>query len=139
MADRERYFINVGNVLVEVSKEVYGTYYSVGRHTRTLDEKDERNGTVAYSNLDTKETLGVEMLRDLTAEPVEDEALLRILSERLHRCLSYLPVADQKLIQAIYFENLSEREYARQIGLSQKGVNKRKHKILKELRKMMKK
>ena len=41
--------------------------------------------------------------------------------------------------QAIYFENLSEREYARQIGLSQKGVNKRKHKILKELRKMMKK
>ena len=139
MADRESYFIKVDNVLVEVTREVYDAYYSVKRHTRTLDEKDERNGTVPYSNLDTKETLGVEMLRDLTAEPVEEEALLRILSERLHKCLNLLPVSDQKLIRAIYFEDLSEREYARQIGLSQKGVNKRKHKILKKLRRMMKK
>lgn len=139
MTSREKNFIKIGNVLVEVTKEVYDAYYSVERHTRTLDEKDERNGTVPYSNLDTKETLGVEMLRDLTAEPVEEEALLRILSERLHKCLNLLPVSDQKLIRAIYFEDLSEREYARQIGLSQKGVNKRKHKILKKLRRMMKK
>lgn len=138
MANREKYIIKIDDVQVEVTREVYDAYYSVERHLRTLDEKDERNGTVPYSKLDTKETLGVEMLRDLTAEPVEDEALLRILSERLHQCLSHLPVSDQKLIRAIYFNNLSEREYARQIGLSQKGVNKRKHKILKKLRNMVK-
>lgn len=138
MTSREKNFIKIGNVLVEVTREVYDAYYSVERHMRTLNEKDDRNGTVPYSNLDTKETLGVEMLRDLTAESVEDEALLRVLSERLHYCLSHLPVSDQKLIQAIYFEDLSEREYARQVGLSQKGVNKRKHKILKKLRKMVK-
>ena len=138
MANREKYIIKIDDVLVEVSREVYDAYYSVERHLRTLDEKDERNGTVQYSNLDTKETLGVEMLQDLTAEPVEDEALLRVLSERLHQCLSLLPVSDQKLIRAIYFMNLTEREYASQIGLSQKGVNKRKHKILKKLRKMLK-
>ena len=138
MANREKYIIKIDDVLVEVSREVYDAYYSVERHLRTLDEKDERNGTVQYSNLDTKETLGVEMLQDLTAEPVEDEALLRVLSERLHQCLSLLPVSDQKLIRAIYFMNLTEREYASQIGISQKGVNKRKHKILKKLRKMLK-
>lgn len=138
MANREKYIIKIDDVLVEVSREVYDAYYSVERHLRTLDEKDERNGTVQYSNLDTKDTLGVEMLQDLTAEPVEDEALLRVLSERLHQCLSLLPVSDQKLIRAIYFMNLTEREYASQIGLSQKGVNKRKHKILKKLRKMLK-
>ena len=138
MANREKYIIKTDDVLVEVSREVYDAYYSVERHLRTLDEKDERNGTVQYSNLDTKETLGVEMLQDLTAEPVEDEALLRVLSERLHQCLSLLPVSDQKLIRAIYFMNLTEREYASQIGISQKGVNKRKHKILKKLRKMLK-
>lgn len=138
MANREKYIIKIDDVLVEVSREVYDAYYSVERHLRTLDEKDERNGTVQYSNLDTKETLGVEMLQDLTAETVEDEALLRVLSERLHQCLSLLPVSDQKLIRAIYFMNLTEREYASQIGISQKGVNKRKHKILKKLRKMLK-
>lgn len=138
MTNREKYIIKIGDALVEVTREVYDAYYSVERHVRTLDEKDERNGTVQYSNLDTKEILGVEMLRDLTAEPVEDEALLRILAERLHQCLSLLPVSDQQLIQAIYFEELSEREYARQVGLSQKGVNKRKHKILKKLREMVK-
>ena len=138
MTSREKNFIKIGNVLVEVTREVYDAYYSVERHMRTLNEKDDRNGTVPYSNLDTKETLGVEMLRDLTAESVEDEDLLRVLSERLHYCLSHLPVSDQTLIQAIYFEDLSEREYARQVSLSQKGVNKRKHKILKKLRKMMK-
>lgn len=138
MTNREKYIIKIGDVLVEVTREIYDAYYSVERHMRTLDEKDKRNGTVPYSNLDTKETLGVEMLRDLTAEPVEDEALLRILSEQLHQCLSHLPVSDQELIRAIYFEDLSEREYARQVGLSQKGVNKRKHKILKKLRKMVK-
>ena len=138
MTNREKYFIKIGDALVEVTKEVYEAYYSVERHMRTLDEKDARNGTVLYSNLDTKKTLGVEMLRDLTAESVEDEALLRILSERLHKCLSHLPESDQQLIRAIYFEDLSEREYARQVGLAQKGVNKRKHKILKKLRKMVK-
>ena len=130
MTNREKYFIKIGDALVEVTKEVYEAYYSVERHMRTLDEKDARNGTVLYSNLDTKKTLGVEMLRDLTAESVEDE--------RLHKCLSHLPESDQQLIRAIYFEDLSEREYARQVGLSQKGVNKRKHKILKKLRKMVK-
>ena len=138
MTNREKYFIKISDALVEVTKEVYEAYYSVERHMRTLDEKDARNGTVLYRNLDTKKTLGVEMLRDLTAESVEDEALLRILSERLHKCLSHLPESDQQLIRAIYFEDLSEREYARQVGLSQKGVNKRKHKILKKLRKMVK-
>lgn len=45
MTNREKYFIKIGDVLIEVTKEVYDAYYSVERHMRTLDEKDERNGT----------------------------------------------------------------------------------------------
>ena len=55
MTSREKNFIKIGNVLVEVTREVYDAYYSVERHMRTLNEKDDRNGTVPYSNLDTKE------------------------------------------------------------------------------------
>ena len=44
----------------------------------------------------------------------------------------------RELIQALYFECLTEREYAKQIGISQKGVNKRRQKVLDKLRSMMK-
>lgn len=46
MAEERKYRIRVDGVLVEVSREVYRAYYSIERHTRTLDEKDTRNGKV---------------------------------------------------------------------------------------------
>lgn len=51
MAEERKYRIRVDGILVDVSKEVYHAYYSIERHTRTLDEKDTRNGKVLYSDL----------------------------------------------------------------------------------------
>lgn len=138
MADNKSYRIRVDGILVEVSEEVYRAYYSIERHTRTLDEKDTRNGKVLYSDLDTKELLGEEMIPDTDSEPVEDSAIHNVLCEELHQCLAILPKQDAELIQALYFDRLTEREYAQQIGMSQKGVNKRRQKILDKLRTMMK-
>lgn len=124
--------------LVEVTKDVYLTYYRVERHTKTLDEKDVRNGKVSYSDLDTEETLGEEMVPDPNAESVEDKAVGNILLQELRQCLAQLPLEEQNLIRALYFEELTEREYAKQINISQKAVNKRRHKILSKLRTLMK-
>ena len=124
--------------LVEVTKDVYLTYYRVERHTKTLDEKDVRNGKVSYSDLDTEETLGEEMVPDPNAESVEDKAVGNILLQELRQCLAQLPLEEQNLIRALYFEELTEREYAKQINISQKAVNKRRHKILSKLRDLMK-
>ena len=65
-----------------------------------------------------------------------DERLC-ILQE-LRQCLAQLPLEEQNLIRALYFEELTEREYAKQINISQKAVNKRRHKILSKLRALMK-
>lgn len=138
MAERKEYRIKVQGVLVEVTKEVYLAYYSVERHTRTLDEKDVRNGKVLYSELDTEETLGEEMSPDFGAARVEDVAIGNILCEKLHQCLTLLSEQEQELIRALYYEGLTEREYAQRIDISQKGVNKRRHKIMDKLRAMMK-
>ena len=54
------------------------------------------------------------------------------------KCQPMLPAQDMELIQALYFECLTEREYAQRIGISQKGVNKRRQKVLDKLRAMMK-
>ena len=95
--------------LVEVTKDVYLTYYRVERHTKTLDEKDVRNGKVSYSDLDTEETLGEEMVPDPNAESVEDKAVGNILLQELRQCLAQLPLEEQNLIRALYFEELTER------------------------------
>ena len=75
MAEERKYRIRVDGILVDVSKEVYRAYYSIERHTRTLDEKDIRNGKVLYSDLDTDELLGEDMIPDMTSERVEDSAI----------------------------------------------------------------
>ena len=138
MAEERKYRIRVDGILVDVSKEVYRAYYSIERHTRTLDEKDIRNGKVLYSDLDTDELLGEDMIPDMTSERVEDSAIYSILRVKLHQYLGMLPPQDMELIQALYFECMTEREYAQQIGISQKGVNKRRQKVLDKLRTMMK-
>ena len=138
MAEERKYRIRVDGILVDVSKEVYRAYYSIERHTRTLDEKDIRNGKVLYSDLDTDELLGEDMIPDMTSERVEDSAIYSILREKLHQYLGMLPPQDMELIQALYFECMTEREYAQQIGIAQKGVNKRRQKVLDKLRTMMK-
>ena len=111
MAEERKYRLRVEGHLVEVTKDVYLTYYRVERHTKTLDEKDVRNGKVSYSDLDTEETLGEEMVPDFDAESVEDTAVGNILLQELRQCLAQLPLEEQDLIHALYFEELTEREY----------------------------
>lgn len=51
--------------------------------------------------------------------------------------LNQLTSEEQELISELFYNEKSEEAYAKQIGLSQRGVNKRKHKILSKLKKMM--
>ena len=138
MAKRNRYQIKVQGELVEVNEEIYRAYYQVDRHTRTLDEKDTRNGKVLYSDLDTEEILGEEMIPDLDAPQVEDVAFENVFKEDLRRCIPLLSYQEQDLLWALYYKGLSERAYAKEIGISQKGVNKRRKKVIERLRAMMK-
>ena len=120
---------------VEVSGETYQAYYGVERHTRMLDEKDQRHGLVLYSNLDTSEMSGEAMIPDCDAVSTEDAAIAHILCEKLHRCLNLLPEGDQKLLNAIYFDGLSERKLSKLSGVPQRTINDRRRKARKRLKK----
>lgn len=67
-------------------------------------------------------------------ESTEDQAIQRIRYSRLHEALARLEPEELALIKALYFLNMGEREYAKKLGISQKGVNKRRHKVLAKLR-----
>ena len=61
----------------------------------------------------------------------------KLMVEELHTVIGKLSVEDRDLIRALYFEGCSERAYAKQIGLSQVAVHKRKKQVLEKLRNMM--
>ena len=137
MAEQKKYYIHVPGALVEVSEDIYFAYYQEKRRGRTLREKDERNGAVSYDGLDTPELTGQEMIPDRDAVSVEDAALANILREKLHRCLALLDEPDRQLIQALYFEGLSERKYAKRVEIPQQTISDRKRRILARLKKLL--
>lgn len=137
MAEHKQYYIHIPGSLVEVSESVYFAYYQEKRRNRTLEEKDERNGTVSYDGLDTPELSGQEMIPDRDAVSVEDAAIATILRDELHRCLARLDEPDRQLIQALYFEGLSERKYAKRVGIPQQTISDRKRRVLSRLKKFL--
>jgi len=69
----------------------------------------------------------------LVDEIVADKMLL----DELYAALDELTDDERGLIDALYFDDKSERDVAAEIGLSQKAVNKRRHRILDKLRDLM--
>lgn len=57
--------------------------------------------------------------------------------ERLRKALALLSSDERALVKALFEDCLSERQYAKKLGLSQKAVNKRWHKIKEKLKKLM--
>ena len=56
---------------------------------------------------------------------------------RLRKCLKMLTAAEQKLIQALFFEGMSERQFSVVTGIPPKTINDRRRKLLSKLKKMM--
>lgn len=69
-----------------------------------------------------------------THESAEQQALYALEKEKLYGSLCQLEREDAKLITALYFYAFSERQLAKKIGVTQKTINKRKHRILQQLR-----
>lgn len=70
---------------------------------------------------------------------VETIVFSRMMRQQLHEALRNLQEEEQYLIVQLFFVDRSERELAAELGISQKAVNKRRHKILAKLRKILEK
>ena len=83
----------------------------------------------------------LEVVREQYTDFYRDKERWRYLKklDANHKLLSLEGFTDseQTLIQAIFFEELSEREVGLRLGITQSVVNKRKTKILAKLRKIM--
>ena len=106
---------------------------------QTIIDEEKQTVTVIPSREDSYERLKEAAIQFMAQVPGPEELVIRKLEEeQLHRAVSCLSDDDQYLILQLYFEERTERDLATELQLSQKGINKRKSRILSLLRELMK-
>ncbi len=137
MADKEKYMIKIQGNLIEVSEDVYYAYFRMDRQERWQEEKKQDHDVVSYDALDNGETVGAEAIQDMNSPGMEELVIANELKERLHNIVAALPKPERELIQAIYFEDIPVSDYAKRVGLSHRGINKQRKRILSKLKRLL--
>ena len=65
----------------------------------------------------------------------EQDAVDRILAQKLHNALAMLTDEEREIIYAIFFEHIALTEYAGQMGITKQSLFERKQRILAKLKK----
>ena len=140
----------VNGQFIEVSEEVYQVYMQGDRKMRYFetDLKTERtmlaeDGTVQRiipSREDSLDRLIDDNSRQFSdaGESVEDAVLRKLAEDELHRALEKLTDEEYALVYALFFEGKTERAYAKELGVAQVTVHKKKQRILKKLKEILK-
>lgn len=147
-ADNKKIWIR--GQFVEVTDEVYAAYMKGDRKIRYFENDLKTGRTVKDKDGNIKQTLpsredSLDRLMEDNAqqfpdshESVEDIVIQKISLEKLHMALSKLSKKDQDLIYALFYEEKTERDYAKQVGVYPSAVHGRKMRILKKLKKLLK-
>lgn len=143
-ADKKRLWVS--GQFIEVTDEVYDAYMKGDRKMRYFEsdlkaerfllDKEGQIRQIIPSREDSLDRLmddNAEQFAD-QQESVEDIVFRRFSIERLYAALELLTEKERSLINALFFDEMTEREVARVLGISQPAVHKQKNKILKKLK-----
>lgn len=148
MAERENYYIELNGQIFEVSRELYEAYYKGRRKERyfTQDLKQERTRvdkktgqiTVIPSREDSYERL-LEAEKQFAedVENIEDVAIRAVMLEKLTAALHTLTDEEKAIIHALFYQEVSEVELAKQLGIARTTLQSRKYKIFEKLKKLL--
>lgn len=133
---KDRKFIPLHGMLVEVTTKDYIDFYRNKRRQKYIDERSKENGDISYDALTTDGMDGNDVIAS-GEEDVAEAVTKKIMIDKLNRCLPLLEKSEQELIRALYFDELSERQFSTCSGIPQKTINNRKKKILLKLKKLL--
>lgn len=133
-AYRNKHFIYVSKRLMEVSHDDYVRHYKELERIRYLKKLDIENGLISMENMDDADSDNTS-----SSDYVPERAEIAIMMKKLSDCLLMLTDDELELIKAIFFDGLSEREYALRKGVYNNAVHKKKVRILKKLKNLMEK
>ena len=134
---------------VEVTDEVYMAYTQGDRKMRYFENdlkterfvlgKEGQMVRVIPSREDSLDRLVDENAQQFSdeQESVESVVLHKLEVDKLHTALAMLTPEEQALIQALFFEEKTERQYAEELGVYRNAIHVRKTKTLKKLKKLL--
>lgn len=133
---RGRYFIDMGDVVLESSKHEAQVHRAEKDHSDYLKEQEEGWSTVSLYTIEDENGCGGEEIAGDETQDVEAAAMMRMDTAALRQALKCLDSESYRLIYALYIsdERYTERELAQELGVSQNAINKQKNKILKSLK-----
>lgn len=133
---KEKVFIPLHGMLMEVSKEEYKAFYKNARRQKYLNELSIENGDISYDMLTTDEFIGRDIL---VAEKTDVSELVenKIMVDKLRECISLLSDDEKELVTALFFNGFTEREYAKKKGVYHNAIHKKKLRILSKLKKLL--
>ena len=118
-------------VMIPVTEE---QYYEYMRPLWREDKRQQRQEPMASLDKMYEET---EYEAADTDSDLEADIMKKLMIEELHKALDELEEIDRTIME-MYSHDHSEAEIGQAIGMSQKGVNKRKHKVLLKLNNRLK-
>lgn len=148
----KQFYIRIDGTPVAVTEEVYRAYMRPvwaerkrkERESRCLDERGsrcesdcskcgKRRAGSAFS-LDNAIEGGFDVSDPMDMAEIVAE---KLILEQLGVALAELELGDKALIDALFYDDRTERDLAAEIGISQQAVGKRKQKIVAKLRELM--
>lgn len=117
-------------VMIAATEEQYKEYM---RPLWREDKRQQRQEQMASLDKMYEET-GYEAA---DTSDMETDIMKAIMIDELHKALGELEEID-RIIMEMYSQNRSETEIGQAVGMSQKGVNKRRHKVLLKLKSRLK-
>ncbi len=134
---KSKKFILLHGALVEVDELFHKAFYKTKGHEEYLQWRTA-NKEILYDSYDTDEMLGEDMLIADFID-IDEQIDLKIMSEKIHSFLQTLSDKDREVIIALFFNEQTERELAKQMGVSQVAIHKRKVRVLEKLKNFLKK
>ena len=132
----DKLFIPIQGCLLEDAREQYTEFYRDKERWRYLQKLDTKNSLLSLDGFMDDEGNALDFIADESAD-VEKAVIHAVMLDRLKNALPLLSDSEQALIQAIFFDGLTEREVGFRLGMTQSVINKRKAKILAKLRKII--
>ena len=132
----DKLFIPIQGCLLEVVREEYTDFYRDKERWRYLQKLDAKNSLLSLDGFTDSEGNPLDFIVDETVN-IAETAVNAVMVDRLNAALSFLSDSERELIQALFFDGLSERAYAGKKGVSQTTIGRRKNKILARLKKLI--
>lgn len=135
--EREIYVLRMADgTLVEVTREVYLEWYQSRRRERYQDERSRKQGVCSLDELEEKGRTSGTIVN--VGEGIEEIVLRDIFRNKVREVLKSLPAEDVRLVELLYFAEVTLTEAAQVFGCSRKTIQNRRKRILNDLCRKMK-